>query len=267
MTAANGYSQFMPPVQPREIERPKVHNAIGLLFTCLIGIWMFVLGVFVGRYTTPVELDTGRALSDELAIRRNAEAAEDRRTIAKVTRALYNEDLEFYDKLRHQQKPEGGADAPDGSINAEMIADADAEKAPPAKTKTKTALTQKPSKSVAATVRKPEADPPAETKKAARESERLDDEDVEEIIDTGGGTGRFVIQVASFISADDARDLVAKLKSRGYTGAYQIGEKIAGTLRHRVKVGFFPDRRTATPTLKRLQRKEGLSDAYVVTRN
>ncbi len=76
---------------------------------------------------------------------------------------------------------------------------------------------------------------------------------------TSGGEGSYVVQVASFRSAEDALALQGRLAKKGYRAYLQdvdLGSKGVWT---RVYIGFYPSAEAAQPVAKRLQEEEKLS--------
>ncbi len=81
----------------------------------------------------------------------------------------------------------------------------------------------------------------------------------------GGQALMYAVQVASYLEQRDADDLVTRLRTRGYEGAYRVVENVSGAgLRYRVKIGYFGSRSAARHMKRKLHRDEAIADAYIV---
>ena len=233
------YQMGQPPDRP---PRSLLRSLAKWGFTLFFGAWMFVLGIIVGRMTTPAGLDAD-ALTKELKRLKAAEMAKDREQVKQVTETLKEKDLPFFEVL-----PRSGAGRNRGLLSSR----------PSQPTEVKRALTRKPSSDVI------RAEPVVETPAEIRSPAVPPDADPRE--DTGADSP-FAIQVASLIESRDADRLVSELREKGYAGAYRADEEVPGIgLRYRVKIGYFSNRSQARAVLKRLKKKEGLKDAYIFKR-
>ncbi len=216
-----------PPAHVPEPERASGHVAVRWGFSIMVGLWMFVLGVMVGRYSVPVNLAPD-PLDEKLAALRAAEVRQDQAQLEVLSESMEKNELGFYDKLQRNRRTPPDRPKP-------AIPETPDIKRPLAR---KTDIAPEPADN------SPASDPPLRTE----------------------ADGEFVIQVASFKDAGDADRLVADLKEKGFSGSYRTSEDAMGSIWHRVKVGYFPDRPTAMKMLKKLHEQENLSDAYVVKR-
>lgn len=213
----------------------------GLVF--FVAVWMFILGILVGRGTAPVNLDADR-LQKELARLKEVMAAKEQAEVEAQAAGQKDgkADLGFYEALKEpppdktykvlgqdpvsprpaQPKP-APAPAPhekDDNKKEAVVA---------AKTRAEPDIAPAPS---APTTK---AQPPKPTDKAAR------------------ATGRFTIQVAALKEAAGADKLVDMLRKKGYP-AYQIRSGGEDKDRwYRVRVGAFRARGEAEEMLKKLQ--------------
>ena len=93
--------------------KPNIRIAWGrhlLLFG--VAVWMFILGMLVGRGTAPVEFDT-QALQKELAALRDSMAKKERDVIEKAMRGGDEKDVvDFYEDLKK--------DRPDTTVQARV---------------------------------------------------------------------------------------------------------------------------------------------------
>jgi cell division septation protein DedD len=205
-------------------------------FAAVIGIWMFFLGVIVGRQIPPVTFDIN-PIENEVNRLRIAEMEKEEVLLKEGVAALDKTDLEFYDALR-DSRPALKGTPPIVAARAPVPAPAPAALVPLEKE-------TKPSRA-APEPKKPVIEPPH----AAAVSP--------------ANASNFAIQVASFALMDEADRMVGSLRQRGYPGAYRSDEVVPGVgVRYRVKVGYFQDRTTAQGTLARLQTREQLPDAYI----
>lgn len=226
-------------------------------FMLFVATWMFVLGIIVGRYATPVDFDPKR-IEKELAELRAAEIQKEKERLKAEAKALYDMDLEFYEDLKNPGRALGlpAADpvveSPPSSPEIKRAqstkhnapARQDRRVVSPASPKTQaSATTPKPSRPKPS-VPKPPAPAPAVP---------------------ANQTGRYAIQVASFAAAPDADRMVAKLKGQGYAGVYRTEDKVAGIgIRYRVRVGQFKNSTSARGVLTRLKNKDNFRDAYIL---
>ena len=190
----------------------------------LVSVWMFVLGVLVGRGTAPVHFDT-ETLQKELASLREAVLKKERnrfRIFENEAGSKKTENLDFYENLK---------------------------KSAPEKTPSPAAENRP----------KPAAEPPPA---ADGPSKRPDTgKTVKEILqpaktDTKGLSARkkpYTIQVAALREEKVAAAMVDRLQAGGYP-AYRERAEIEGKgTWHRVRIGSFTGPADAARTLQRLK--------------
>ena len=218
-----------------------------LLF--FVAAWMFVLGILVGRGTAPVKFDTAD-LQKELVDLRDAMLKKERETLVRTIRGedeAEKEALEFYEALR-KDEPE---------IN-DQIRPVVPETEPPETEPPETQGEKPPHKSrgalmakrkgvrvkpAASTPGKPEKPPAAPAEKKTAQVKK-----------TTPPKGRISIQVAALRDGSAAERIIANLKKEGYP-AYLVREAVAGQgLWFKVRVGHYPDRKTAATDMNRLTR-------------
>lgn len=252
-------SRPLPRRAAREYTPPKERGIKGPIFRwgflLFVAVWMFVLGIIVGRYATPVDFDPKR-LEKELAELRAAEIQKEKEQLQADAKALYDLELDFYSAL--PSAPRGPAP---GSAPADP---SDKAKAGPTVTKrplstkhsVQARVEERPAASPpvgeepapAASALKPVAPKSAPPKPARKE----------------GPPERLAIQVASFLTAADADRAVAMLKGRGYQGAYRTEDTVPGMgIRYRVRIGQFTDGASAREALGRLRNTDHFPDAYL----
>jgi cell division septation protein DedD len=64
------------------------------------------------------------------------------------------------------------------------------------------------------------------------------------------------VQVASLVDAQKARELVTRLKSKGYDAYEVMATKPGNKIYHRVRVGHFADSNEASQVAARLKREK-----------
>ena len=252
-------SRPLPRRAAREYTPPKERGIKGPIFRwgflLFVAVWMFVLGIIVGRYATPIDFDPKR-LEKELAELRAAEIQKEKEQLQADAKALYDLELDFYSALPGSSKGQTPSSSP-----VEKPA-----KEKPAATVTKRPLSTKRSIQSRVEERPAPSSPvgeevtpavkalkPAVPKSAAPEPARKE-----------GPSERLAIQVASFLTAADADRAVAMLKGRGYPGAYRTEDAVPGMgIRYRVRIGQFTDAASAREALGRLRNTDHFPDAYL----
>ncbi len=189
--------------------------------------WMFVLGIFVGRGTAPVQFDIEK-LQKELASLKAAVIKKERlRFKIDSGAAGQKTDMDFYEGLK---KSGSGGEHKNKQLKV-------ASKQP-----------QKPLPSVNALERK---------KRDAREKANVVDASPKGLpAESGAGAEtekKITIQVASLKDAEAADRMVAKLKDKWYP-AYRTVADIPGKgVWYRVRIGSFKRKAEAQSTLERLK--------------
>jgi len=209
---------------------------IGKYLTILfVSVWMFVLGVFVGRGTAPVKFDIEK-LSKELAQLKKADMQKQMARVKIDSDAFQSKtDLEFYEELKKTKKiPETRthSDKSGGNATSGKKPQQVQKKAP------------ENNKSTSKSTRKI---PPAAASKSTATIEK-----------------NLTIQAASLKDRQEAQELVDKLKKKGYPAYKTIGMVPEKGVWFRVRVGQYGSREEAVGTIKRLE-KDGY-DPFLVTR-
>lgn len=216
-----------------QISRKGLFIWIGLIV--FISVWMFVLGVMVGRGMAPVNLEAGK-LEQELA-EEKARMLEEKQE-AEVSAAAGQTDekpqLGFYEALKNPGK------------------EADFKPAEPAKPVRRKPAGREP----AAPAVRPRPTVTAPTKPVSRPKIKPP---AAPKTDSGpkpapaSVSGHFTVQVASVQDIKGAEKMVAGLRAKGYQ-AYQIRSDIDGKgVWYRIRVGGFEDRGDAEKMLKKLK--------------
>lgn len=203
---------------------------IGLLL--FVAVWMFVLGIMVGRGTAPIP-QLNRTIEQKLAqlkAGRSDKAQSDPEITAEKKLSIPMTELKFYEELKetkpiHQRKPLSPSPLAKKTTPKPVSDDP-----PPAKI----------SPSPSAPAKKPPK-PQTGTDRVAQPSQPT-------------GKDRFTIQVAAVKSSSNAEKLVLDLRRKGFE-AYQIrSQSQDGKTWYRVRVGAFQYRSEAQSTLTRLSK-------------
>lgn len=209
--------------------------AMWLLLIAFVAVWMFALGIFVGRKTIPVAFDIDK-LQKELAALKQADI-EKQRSNAKINSDATNDtnNFDYYDKLKDSE-----------NINKRKHVVVKPVKKPlPEKNLKKTKKKVVKNRSV---------EPPGTSRK----------EKVLKPKKKETGEKKLTIQVASLKDPNDADMMVAKLKKKGYAAYKVIGVIPDKGIWFRVRVGYYESSAKASDTLKQLK-KDGI-DAFQVNR-
>ncbi|MCG8635940.1 MAG: SPOR domain-containing protein [Desulfobacterales bacterium] len=230
----------------------------GLYF--FIAVWMFALGVMVGRGTSPVTFDT-ESFQERLE------------TIAREfgERETPDEkpDLKFYDALnspvRHEvsgRKEGAGEIVPKKEVfSPESILNQDTPGGVPVKTSKKSATLNRDAVAIVKKKDSPGAAPaviPPKTKKAVPKVLKQKEVPAARNSDEKAGTpastqGRYTIQVAAYKAFSDAVTQMAVLEKKGFK-AYRVKGSKDGTVWYRVRTGAFKDYKSAAAQLEKLKK-------------
>ncbi|WP_373501982.1 SPOR domain-containing protein [Desulfococcus sp.] len=255
-------SRPLPRKAAREYTPPRERGIRGPIFRwgflLFVAVWMFVLGIIVGRYATPVDFDPKR-LEKELAELRAEEVQKEKERLKAEAKALYDLELDFYNALPSSAKtpaPEpAGVDDPGGDRPASPMIKRPLSTKHSAEARQEARTGSPPS---------PEAggDSPVRAPKPAP-SEPM----APEPAPRGIAADRLAIQVASFVTASDADRTVAMLKGKGYAGVYRTEDTVPGIgIRYRVRIAQFTDAASAREALGRLRNTDHFRDAYLFRR-
>jgi len=195
---------------------------------CFVAVWMFVLGVMVGRETVPVQFDIQQVREELAALRESmVRDHESRFKIDSKQVAHSTEDLGFHEALKTEAEPE-------------TIAPAKPEAKPDEAVPHKTAKVGK---------NKNRAHIPA-TKSTAVHSK------VAAAGSSGGVDSAYVVQVASLKDAREADNMIGRLRKLGYA-AYRVQARITGKgTWYRVRISGFKSKADARQVLERLRKQK-----------
>ena len=212
-----------PPARPAKRRSVPVWLAV-MFFTW---VWMFVLGILVGRGTAPVQFDIEKLQKELTALKEAMYQKELARFKIDAGETISKTALGFYEAL----KKEGG------NALLAVVKEMAPKPAPP------------PPKAppVRATVSPPPREKPADRSPADRPKPPA--------TPAAAGTA-YTIQVGAFRSQGDAQAFMEKLGKKGYP-AFLARDNVPGKgLWFRVRVGSFKTRAEAGSTLGRLKREK-----------
>jgi cell division septation protein DedD len=190
-----------------DLTRKEVCLWLGVAF--LVMVWMFTLGVVVGRGLSPVRFDVEKVTKElralkEQALRREKQGRD-------VATASPKNELGFYEALTDKKEEARSRSLPKAE--------------------------ERPSKPRAQhqTSRGAESTAPRKAFEKPRPASTKE----------GPGAGAFTLQVASLKDSANAEKMVASLKSKGFS-AYRVTTEVPGKgTYHRVRVGHFKNRSAA----------------------
>ena len=229
-----------------------------------VAAWMFVLGIIVGRYATPVDFDPKR-IEKELAELRAAEIQKEKERLKAEAKALYDMDLDFYEDLKRPvfaALPRASTSPAEDPMDASPAPPTEIKRSQSTKHNAPARQERKVVSPAPAIPRTPASAPsepkPATPKLATQKSPEPAP------AKPRNETGQFAIQVASFVAASDADRTVVMLKRRGYFGAYRTEDNVPGLgKRYRVRIGQFRDSTSAREVLTQLRSTANFRDAYM----
>jgi DedD protein len=227
------------PKQKKTPEKPKKGSGFWIGLICFSSIWMFALGIFVGRGTAPVQFDI-RKIQDDLAALKQAVVKKEKEQFDDLSKTVNKKGhLEFYEALKKEEPVTAAA----GVRKSPGVKKPKADK-PAAIIETPVKPEKKqPVKRVQPPTVKPEKPAPA--------------------VRTAEGDYRWTIQVSSLKDQAAADNMVLELKGKGYS-AYRMDSSVSGKGKwHRVRVGPFRHKEEAQKTLSRLKSQK--FDAILIT--
>lgn len=216
-------------------------GAIKYTIYAFIGLWMFLLGIMVGRGTAPVSFET-RSFQERLqAMVQKTQKAENPQDPEKKMA------LHYFEALNAPVEPDDMQ-----ALAVKVVPDKQENKFLEAKKmQAETTDTRGPPAPEATT---PDPVPVKTSKKAAtfKASATARDDVAEKKTAPASGTGgEYTIQVAAFKSFKDAVTQTAVLDEKGFT-AMRTSKKIDGVTWYRVRVGAFATRDAARRYLEKL---------------
>jgi cell division septation protein DedD len=203
---------------------------------------MFVIGVLVGRGTSPVTFDT-REFQDSLA--RIVSGSEDQQE------TFEKPELEFYEVLKSPARTGGSTSEEHSEILAagvdKVSSGIDGGRQQPAVKKSLKAQTFRPGKTVKLKPPVPVVRLPKPPTKAAPVPKK-------NVASPVSKKGAYTIQIAAYKELKDAQELMGKLREKGFQSYRTMGQ-VGGDIWHRVRTGSFKDTASAKQVLQRLNKK------------
>ena len=196
--------------------------ALWICLTFFACVWMFVLGIFVGRETVPVKFDMEK-LENELAALKEAVIQKEFDRYKPDPNFEDNKTkMEFYEALKNTGEEERlKADIPQNKS-----------KPPPQKT--------------VSTAKKPAVSKKIVTASKAKTAA---------VGKSAEDNKNFTIQVAALKDPKVADTLVAKLKKRGFPAYRSMGKVPGKGIFYRIRIGSFKNRADADTTFNRLKKE------------
>ena len=195
-----------------------------------ISMWMFILGVLVGRGTAPVPFDIHKLQKELKHLKETALNKE--KAHFKILSDADNKDFEFHDALK-KKEPGNTVKKIDSQLKKKRLKK---------KSKVKDNRFN-------------------QEKAVALESKKTDKKAVEKIRESKTA---LTVQVASFKNKKDADLMVLRMKKKGYRAYRALGVVPGKGLWYRVRVGHFSNRQEARKMATRLE-KENIKSIIVVT--
>jgi cell division septation protein DedD len=233
------------------------------VLAAVVGVWMFGLGVVVGRHTVPV--DMGEDVVAELEQLRAEEAEADAERMTRVAEELASTPFAFYDALAEGDAgvPPPAAKEPAGPEAMERPAEEAVPLSGAPDTPPEIKRIKVPKRPVSEAAPKPAAARPAVP--AAKPAPKPESESIP--APSRVSEGQYAVQVASFAVSADAERLATGLKGKGYEGVYISDEPGPdGTIRYRVKIGHYRTYADAQELQAKLKSRERIHDAFVSRR-
>ena len=211
-----------------------------IVIFCFVSVWIFLLGIIVGRGMAPVQFDINEFKNTIEDLRReiidNQLQAAKQETITLKQEA----DLEFHEDVKQIQ--------PDTNVNFEPREPAKdvvaSEKTEPPKHKTRTISKKKslPTKAEKPTVQKPDPVP----------------------VKAGSPDKKLTIQIASLRDSKEADQMVAALQKKGIPAYKTVGVLSANNVWYRVRAGNFQSRKESEAMMAEI--KKDHKGAFLLTR-
>ena len=217
--------------------RRKLAGWIVVVF--LLCAWMFVLGVLVGRDTAPIKFDL-KELQQKLTDSGQKEKAGNQGIAPGDPQAVKDKTkLGFYERLPGDQKnttvPELKKQPGDNQKAKPAIRQPAASKKPAPKAVAKKVQPQKPA-----------------PKTKEKEQKKVSTAGTKKPTAPTGAV--YTVQAAAFKNAEDADQLVARLKQKGFPAYRALGKVPEKGIWFRIRIGKYNSRAEASQTLNKLKK-------------
>jgi len=229
-----------------------------IFFVCA---WMFIIGVLVGRGTSPLKIDISELQQKLDAALAELKQKKQGQTQGQSGSIKDNQDLEFYEVLK-KNRPDAEnpklLSAPAIEQKIEPLPEAaDTQSAPPA---------EKPPPNQKLSMKRQTK---AQVKRQAQGESAKPDQPAKSESQPAAPPGKtdsaakpYTLQVAAFKAAGDADKLVAELKQKGFSAYRAIGKVPGSGIWYRVRIGEYNSRAEAGSTIAKLK-KAGKSPVFV----
>ncbi|MCK5543382.1 MAG: SPOR domain-containing protein [Desulfobacterales bacterium] len=225
----------------------------GIIYSVLffVVIWMFVLGVFVGRDSAPVKFDT-RKFQKRLANISSKYETEHK--------SSEETDIQFYEALQKPMPVADNLSKNQTSVTPILSEPAKVENKPNAKDEdkeskanTKTKIALKVSQKSMTKAKYSALNKSKPTPKSIESAESAKPVSVSKEILNEKKEGKYTIQIAAFKDVSGAIEKISLLKVKGYSGYKTLG-KVQDQIWHRVRIGHFSDTEVARQYLRKLKK-------------
>jgi cell division protein FtsN len=191
---------------------------VGLLF--FISVWIFILGILVGRGMAPVQFDI-KEIQKEIAALKNAQYERSVKEINKAANAIsQQEGIDFHEALKKTEKK------PEKIAKRDILPKIKKKSEKPKTYKRKEIILKREKQSATAGINK------IETKK------------------------KYTVQVAASKDRKIANELVTKYIKKGYPAYTVVGKLAENNIWFRVRIGSYKDKADARKMLQKLKNEK-----------
>jgi cell division protein FtsN len=221
------------------LQMPRKRAMGWIVIFCFVSVWIFLLGIIVGRGMAPVQFDINEFKHTIEDLRREIIAKQLQAAKQETITLKQESDLEFHEDVKQLQ--------PDTNVSFDArkpVQDTSPEKTGPPKHKTRT-FTNK--KSLLAKTEKQPAKPsnPEPVKAGATEK-------------------KLTIQIASLRDSNEADQMVAALQKKGIPAYKTVGILSANNVWYRVRAGNFGTRQESQAMMAKIKKEH--KGAFLLTR-
>jgi len=195
--------------------------SVWIFLIIFVSVWMFALGVLVGRDTVPVKFDIEKLQKELVALKEAVIKKEQKRFKIDSDGVRNKTDFGFYEALKETKKNKNNGAGISKKQETKHLYENETVKVKKRVISGKSKIINK------------------DKQKNLTETDK-----------------KLTIQVASLKDSKDADEMVARLKKKGYP-AYRISSNIPEKgIWHRVRIGYFKDKAEAGSTLNKLKKEK-----------
>ena len=221
------------------LQMPRKRAMGWIVIFCFVSVWIFLLGIIVGRGMAPVQFDINEFKNTIEDLRR--EIIDKQRQAAKQENITLKQesDLEFHEDVKQLQ--------PDTNVtfeSREPVQEVSPEKTEPPKHKARTVTKKKP---LLAKTEKPPVKKPDPVPVQATSTDK-----------------KLTIQIASLRDSREADQMVAALQKKGIPAYKTVGVLSAKNVWYRVRAGNFNTRQESEAMMAEI--KKDHKGAFLLTR-